>query len=113
MRSTRFSFIYANLYFPNAMSEIILFQAQSSPFKGYLFSDDALKNISALIWWKALIKQNKISKDLAYLVEQLFTSICRSAGIERLFQLLVMSIQKLETSLEWKKLQNWLLFLNI
>lgn len=67
------------------MSEIISFQAQTSPFKGYLFSDDALKNISAFIWWKALIKQNKISKDFAYLVEQLFTSVCSSAGIERLF----------------------------
>lgn len=76
---------YANLYFPTAMSEIISFQAQTSPFKGYLFSDNAIKNISALIWWKALIKQNTISKDLTCLVEQLFTSICSSAGIERLF----------------------------
>eukprot|EP00102_Acyrthosiphon_pisum_P018457 XP_008190223.1 PREDICTED: uncharacterized protein LOC100569569 isoform X2 [Acyrthosiphon pisum] len=79
------AFNYANLYHPNVVNEIILFQAQSSPFKEYLFNDNAINNISALTWWTSLKKQSKLSKDMGHLVEQLFTAICSSAGIERVF----------------------------
>ncbi|CAI6351030.1 unnamed protein product [Macrosiphum euphorbiae] len=79
------AFNYANLYHPNVVNEIISFQAQSLPFKEYLFNDNAINNISALTWWTSLKKQSKLSKDMEYLVEQLFTAICSSAGIERVF----------------------------
>lgn len=79
------AFNYVNLYHPTVVNEIISFQAQALPFKEYLFSDNAINNISALTWWTSLRKQSKLSKDMGDLVEQLFTAICSSAGIERVF----------------------------
>ncbi|KAL4154529.1 hypothetical protein QTP88_000387 [Uroleucon formosanum] len=76
---------YIYSYHPNIMAEIINYQAQCGPFKPYLFHPDTVKSISPMACWSALFKRNLISVDLNILTMQLFTAVCSSAGIERLF----------------------------
>ncbi|KAL4092430.1 hypothetical protein QTP88_026931 [Uroleucon formosanum] len=76
---------YIYSYHPNIMAEIINYQAQCGPFKPYLFHPDTVKSISPMAWWSALFKRNLISVGLNILTMQLFTAVCSSAGIERLF----------------------------
>ncbi|KAL4083282.1 hypothetical protein QTP88_028611 [Uroleucon formosanum] len=76
---------YIYSYHPNIMAEIISYQAQCGPFKPYLFHPDTVKSISPMAWWSALFKRNLISVDLNILTMHLFTAVCSSAGIERLF----------------------------
>lgn len=74
---------YAAAYHPEAMSFIILYQAQSSPFRKYLFSTQSINNVNPLSWWCAL--RSSINDDMFDLSMQLHTAVASSAGIERLF----------------------------
>lgn len=76
---------YIYSYHPSVLAEIINYQAQCAPFKPYLFNSDTVNNISPMAWWSALFKRKLISNDLNTLTMQLFTAVCSSAGIERLF----------------------------
>lgn len=74
---------YAAAYHPEAMPFIILYQAQSSPFRKYLFSTQNMNHVHPVSWWYAL--RSSINNAMLDLSMQLHTAVASSAGIERLF----------------------------
>lgn len=74
---------YAAAYHPEAMPFIILYQAQNSPFRKYLFSIQTISNINPVSWWCAL--RSSVNDAMFDLSMQLHTAVASSAGIERLF----------------------------
>lgn len=74
---------YVLEYHPEIMCEILKFKAQTTPFKDYLFSNNALNNTSSITWWLAL--RNNISEKMLSLNMQLHSVVASSAGVERVF----------------------------
>lgn len=92
---------FVNMYHHEIMTEIIKFQARSFPFKEYLFSESAVKNIKPLTWWLAL--KNTISHEMLEVVTKLFTAVASSAGIERIFSTYGLVHSKIRNMLEVEK----------
>ncbi|CAI6375915.1 unnamed protein product [Macrosiphum euphorbiae] len=95
---------YVYSYHPNVLAEIINYQAQCATFKPYLFNSDTVNNISPMAWWSALFKRKLISNDLNTLTMQLFTAVCSSAGIERLFSSVGLIHSKFKNKLGRRKM---------
>ncbi|CAI6370707.1 unnamed protein product [Macrosiphum euphorbiae] len=68
---------YVLEYHLEIMSEILKFKAQTTPFKDYLFSNNALNNTSSITWWLAL--RNNISEKMLSLNMQLHSAVASSA----------------------------------
>lgn len=92
---------YADTYHPEAMPFIILYQAQNSPFRKYLFSTQSINNVNPLSWWYAL--QSSLNDSIFDLSTQLHTAVASSAGIERLFSTFGLVHSKICNRLETEK----------
>lgn len=74
---------YAAMFFPSTVPDILKFKGRSHPFKPFMFTEEVLRTLSALTWWKSV--EDDIHQDTKTLVRTLFTAIASSAGIERVF----------------------------
>lgn len=70
-------------YHPDALSDIIKYNAQCPPFSQYLFTPDAFRELKPIVWWISL--PNKIHPSTLQLAKQLHGAVVSSAGLERLF----------------------------
>ena len=74
---------YANEKFPLLVPVIMKFQAKSSPFHAYKFSDSVTKCMSAVEWWKS--HSCVLASDVISAVQQLLSAVASSSGVERVF----------------------------
>lgn len=67
---------------PTCLSTVVSLRAKAKPFEQYMFSDDLMKNISPLAWWKS---QTHLSPEMQDLTSKLLSAVASSAGVERIF----------------------------
>lgn len=88
-------------YSPDALPDILSYKAKTTPFKDYLFSEVAVKNVTPLTWWLSM--RGCVSEETIELCKKLFTAVASSAGIERLFSSFGLVHSKLRNRLGTEK----------
>lgn len=81
------AFNYAQNEYPGSglLPLLIKLQAKSAPFKAVMFSDEVIKNVTPLQWWKAQLERLDEDSQLKPIIYQLFTAVASSASVERIF----------------------------
>ncbi len=74
---------YTNEKFPFLAPVIMKFQAKSSPFHAFKFSDSVTKCMSAVEWWRS--HSNVLDSDVISAAQQLLSAVASSSGVERVF----------------------------
>ena len=69
--------------YPSCAPSVVNLRAKTNPFPSYMFSDDVLKNVMPLSWWKS--QSHSLPENVINLVECLLTSVASSAGVESVF----------------------------
>ena len=69
--------------YPSCVSSVVNLRAKANPFAKYMFSDDVLKNVIPLSWWKS--QAQILPESIINLAKCLLTSVASSAGVERIF----------------------------
>ncbi len=87
---------YANEKFPSLLP-IMKFQAKSSPFHAFKFSDSVTKCMSAVEWWRS--HSNVLGSDVISAAQQLLSAEASSLRAERVLS---------NYSTVHSKLRNWL-----
>ncbi|XP_055845077.1 uncharacterized protein LOC129911335 [Episyrphus balteatus] len=64
---------------------IIKFKSKTDPFKKVLFSEEVLRNVKPLQWWRSQLGSNDEHGELMPIFNQLFTAVASSASVERIF----------------------------
>ena len=59
------------------------FQAKSSPFHTFKFSDSVIKSMSAVEWWRS--HSNVLETDVISSAQQQLSAVASSSGVERVF----------------------------
>ncbi len=73
----------ANEMFPSLVPVIMKFQAKSSPFHAFKFSDSVTKCMSAVKWWRP--HSNMLDSYEISAAQQLLSAVTSSSGVERVF----------------------------
>ena len=74
---------YAERKLPPLIAIIMKFQARSSPFQAFKFSESVTESVSAAEWWMS--HQDQVDDACLSVVLQLFSAFASSAGVERVF----------------------------
>ncbi len=71
------------IMFPSLVKVIMKFQAKSSPFHAFKFSDFVTKCMSDVEWWRS--HSNVLDSDVISAAQQLLSAVASSSGVERVF----------------------------